>query len=126
MIRALSLNADRRELSRIQFQPDPLVLNTQEINLGDSRKLIELLAEILRDILHFALRKALAGDGNGRNGNVAEIAVDERADDTVWQFDLDVAHLVAEPLPGPVDVADLVLKVDVDVSDPRSRAFGYP
>ena len=40
--------------------------------------------------------------------------VDKGADDAVGQFVLDVADLVAKPLPHRIDVAGLVLQVDVD------------
>jgi hypothetical protein len=114
------LNADSGELPRVKLQPDPLILNAQQVDLGDSGELIQLLAEILRDILHFARGEALGGHRDGRNGDVTKVAVDEGTDDTFRQFDLDVADLVTKPLPGRIDVADFVVEVDID----RQRPFG--
>ena len=51
----IDLNPDGRELSRVELEPDPFVLDAQQVDLGNSGQLIELLAEVVGDILDFPL-----------------------------------------------------------------------
>ena len=116
----VELNADRGKLPGIDFQPYALVLDAKKFDLGDARQLVKLFAEVFRHVFHFAIRKSLACYRNGRNRDVAEVAVDEWTEGTLGQIGFDVVHLVAQPLPRRVDIADLVLQVDVD----NERSFG--
>ena len=93
------LNTHGRQLSGIDLQPDPFVLGAKKVDLGDPRQPVEPLAEVVRGILHFPVRKSLGRHRDRRDRDVAEVAVDERAEHPVGQVGLDVDHLVTQPLP---------------------------
>ena len=114
----VELDANRGKLPGIDFQPYALVLGTKKVDLGHARQLVQLFAEAFRRIFHFAIGKSFACYRDGRDRDVAEVAVDEWTERTLRQIGLDVVHLVAQSLPRRVDIADLVLQVDVD--DERS------
>jgi hypothetical protein len=46
-----------------------------KLDLGDADDLVKLLPEVLRRILQLAGRKPFARDGDGRDRDVAEIAI---------------------------------------------------
>ena len=119
---AIHLDLDRRQLAGVELQPDADVRPARR-----AARPSRIPGELGRaSCVNFSATsfksqgcEKPSPDRNGRDRDVAEVAVDEGADDAVGQFDLDAAHLVAQPLPSGIDVADLVLQVDVD----RQRAF---
>ena len=85
------------------FDEDALLLQPEQVDLGDAGDAQQDIARVLGEGLELGIAVALAGNGIERDVGVAELVVEERPDHALGQRLADVADLLARLVEGVLD-----------------------
>ena len=126
------LNVERREAAlgqrrRRHLDEDALLLQPQQVDLGDAGNAQQDVARVLGEVLELGIAVALAGDGVKRDVGVAELVVEEGPDHALGQRLANVADLLARLIEGVLDglAAHRALEVDEDVGEAGPRVGAH-
>ena len=97
---SLRIEAQRCQLLLRQLDEDAVVLDADEVDLGDVLQLQQALARRLDMIAQLGMREAVRGESVDGAEDIAELVVVERPDDALRQGAADVADLLAHLVPG--------------------------
>ena len=92
-------DAERGEALVRELDVDLLRLLAVDVDLLDHRHLEQAPLDVLGDVGELPLADAVTLDRVQQPGHVAELVVEDRADDAVGQLELDVAELLARLVP---------------------------
>ncbi|KAG1406135.1 hypothetical protein G6F59_012449 [Rhizopus arrhizus] len=95
----LHRHAQRRQAGIGQLDPPLLVLPADQVDLADVRHALQFQLDAVGVIAHHGVVEALAGQRVDVAVGVAELIVEERADDLARQRRPDVAHALAHLVP---------------------------
>ena len=82
-----------------ELDVDALVLRAEDVDLGDVRQLQQPLADLVHVVPQLLAGEAVGGEAVDDAVGVAELVVEERAEDAERQRVADVAHLLAHLVP---------------------------
>ena len=93
------------ELLRREVEVDLFVLVAEDLDLANVRRAQELGPSDLCEIAGFARAEAVIGDAVDNAENIAELVIEEGADNALREGRLDVADLLADLVPDVIDLA---------------------